>query len=81
MGPTCRGVVTVMILQQITQEAQKVQFWGGIFPAQSAIFMVFITFLDAPGILQRIFRIYSDLPETVSGPPEQTLGSPRRGAG
>ena len=23
----------------------------------------------------------ADLPETVSGPPEQTLGSPRRGSG
>ena len=35
----------------------KNQFWGGVFPAQSVILMVFITFLEALGILKRIKRI------------------------
>ena len=49
MGPTCCGVVTVTILEQITENDPKVSFWGGVFPAQSAILMGFHNVFGGPG--------------------------------
>ena len=45
------------------------------FPGPKSDFDCFYNVFGGPG------NSLPDLPETVSGPPEQTLGSPRRGAG
>ena len=82
MGPTCHGVVTVTILEQITEKEKNNKLWGVVFPAQSAILMVFITCLEAPGILLRIKRIFSDLLRSAGNgvrPPRTDPGFPAPG--